>query len=272
MNPQHVRLVLSNKNRQFNILSPGTHQYKCGDQVPQQQQSFSSIQVFQTIKPSSTVSSPTTLFLKSPATIFNFSNEITAQKMNKPTTATPVFKNCVNPSSCNDTPSLTYSTVEAPAATATCSISTASDVKSTSSNSNLKSQFLCHEAAQHRTKINKRQIKHVETTPKVAKRSKNWIESETITFIKIWSDFYGKLNAGGQRNTPIYNQMAQELNSILRDRNQSGVYVKYKISNLTLEYRRKKKEQGKTGASPSTWPYFEEMEKLLGKLNLLHCT
>ncbi|CAF4081217.1 unnamed protein product [Rotaria sp. Silwood1] len=228
MNPQHVRLVLSNKNRQFNILSPGTHQYKCGDQVPQQQQSFSSIQVFQTIKPSSTVSSPTTLFLKSPATIFNFSNEITAQKMNKPTTATPVFKNCVNPSSCNDTPSLTYSTVEAPAATA--------------------------------------------TSPKVAKRSKNWIESETITFIKIWSDFYGKLNAGGQRNTPIYNQMAQELNSILRDRNLSGVYVKYKISNLTLEYRRKKKEQGKTGASPSTWPYFEEMEKLLGKLNLLHCT
>ena len=102
---------------------------------------------------------------------------------------------------------------------------------------------------------------------KVTKRSKNWSESETTTFIRIWSDFYGKLSAGGQRNTPIYSEMAQELNSILRDRNLSGADVKYKISNLTLEYRKKKEQQGKTGASHSTWPFFEEMEKLLGKRN-----
>ena len=98
-------------------------------------------------------------------------------------------------------------------------------------------------------------------------RLKNWSEDETMTFIKIWSDFYDKLNAGGKRNTLMYGQMAQELNSLLRDRHLSGVDIKNKITNLTLEYRRKKEQQGKTGASPSMWPFFDEMEKLIGKRN-----
>ncbi|CAF4749204.1 unnamed protein product [Rotaria socialis] len=104
-----------------------------------------------------------------------------------------------------------------------------------------------------------------ETPPKAAKRSRNWSEGETLSFIRIWSDFQLQLNKGGQRNTPIYNQMAKELNSILKDRQLSGADVKCKISNLTIEYRKKKKEQGKTGGSPSSWSYFDAIDKILGE-------
>ena len=59
--------------------------------------------------------------------------------------------------------------------------------------------------------------------------------------------------------------MAQQLNDILYPRCLSAQDVKGKIGNLTTEYRRKKKEQGKTGASPCSWPYFDLIDRIVGK-------
>jgi hypothetical protein len=60
--------------------------------------------------------------------------------------------------------------------------------------------------------------------------------------------------------------MAKELNNILVDRCLTGAEVKTKIGNLTTEYKRKKNDQGRTGASPSPWPYYDLIDKLLGKI------
>lgn len=97
------------------------------------------------------------------------------------------------------------------------------------------------------------------------KRQKNWTEDETIAFIGIWSDYYTKLLAGGTRNTPIYNEMAEKLNEMFLDRIINGTEVKAKIGNLVAEYRKKKKEQGKTGASPCPWKYYDLIDKIIGK-------
>ena len=59
--------------------------------------------------------------------------------------------------------------------------------------------------------------------------------------------------------------MAKEINAILLNRTLAGYDVKAKIGNLITEYRRRKKEQGKTGASPTSWPYdYELIDKLIG--------
>jgi hypothetical protein len=63
--------------------------------------------------------------------------------------------------------------------------------------------------------------------------------------------------------------MANQLNEMLKDRCLTGSEVKSKIGNLTTEYRRKKKDQGRTGASPSPWPYYELIDKLLGEITFL---
>lgn len=58
--------------------------------------------------------------------------------------------------------------------------------------------------------------------------------------------------------------MAKQLNELLTPRVMTGADVKAKITNLVAEYRKKKKEQGKTGGSPSLWRHFDQIDKLLG--------
>ena len=59
--------------------------------------------------------------------------------------------------------------------------------------------------------------------------------------------------------------MALVLNQLLSPRVFTGRDVRVKIGNLVTEYRRKKTEQGRTGASPCTWRYFDSIDKLLGE-------
>lgn len=121
-----------------------------------------------------------------------------------------------------------------------------------------------------KTKLNQ-PMSSMDSSPSDTKQGKRrfWTEAETNTFIQIWSDYYAKLTSGGSRHAPIYNSMAAELNKIFEDRCLSGLDVKTKISNLSIEYRKKKKEQSGTGASPCSWPYFDSIDKLLGNIKLL---
>ncbi|CAF1453115.1 unnamed protein product [Rotaria sordida] len=107
--------------------------------------------------------------------------------------------------------------------------------------------------------------KSLSTSPKKNKRSKNWSEEDTAVFIDIWSEHYESLMTGGTRNTKIYHAMAKQLNEFLSPRVMTGADVKAKITNLVAEYRKKRKESGKTGSSPSSWRYFEQIDKLLGE-------
>jgi hypothetical protein len=61
--------------------------------------------------------------------------------------------------------------------------------------------------------------------------------------------------------------MAQQLNDMFSNRCLNGQEVKAKISNLVTEYRKRKKEQGRTGASPCSWRYFDPIDKLLGEFH-----
>ncbi|CAF3811144.1 unnamed protein product [Rotaria sp. Silwood1] len=101
--------------------------------------------------------------------------------------------------------------------------------------------------------------------PKKNKRGKNWSEEETAVFINIWSEYYESLMMGRTRNTKIYHAMAKQMNEFLSPRVMTGADVKAKITNLVAEYRKKRKESGKTGSSPSSWRYFEQIDKLLGE-------
>lgn len=64
---------------------------------------------------------------------------------------------------------------------------------------------------------------------------------------------------------PIYHRMAKELNDLLFTKTINGAEVKRKIGNLGAEYRKQKKDMGKTGAEPSSWRFFDKLDKLLGK-------
>ena len=65
--------------------------------------------------------------------------------------------------------------------------------------------------------------------------------------------------------------MAKEVNELLPDRSLTGSEVKAKIGNLTTEFNRKKTEQGKTGASPWPWPFYDLLDKLIGEYNTFLC-
>ena len=87
-----------------------------------------------------------------------------------------------------------------------------------------------------------------------------------MTLINVWREYYDRLSAGGSGNMPIYHSMAQQLSTLLSPRVITAAEVKSKVFNLVAEYRKKKKEQGRTGGSPCTWPYFDRIDKLLGKV------
>ncbi|CAF1599976.1 unnamed protein product [Rotaria sp. Silwood1] len=103
------------------------------------------------------------------------------------------------------------------------------------------------------------------TYERVLKRSRNWAEQEAKTFITIWGEYYSKLMSGGSRNAPIYQAMTDDLNELLQGRSLTSTEVKSKIGNLVAEYRRRRKELGRTGGSPSTWPFYEMIDKILGE-------
>ena len=104
---------------------------------------------------------------------------------------------------------------------------------------------------------------------KLGKRCKNWSEGETKMFIATWSQNYLRVMSGGSRSAAIYQAMADELNKTFTGHSRTGSEVKAKIGNLITEYRRKKKKLGRTGGSPPTWPYYELVDKILGKVSSL---
>ena len=99
----------------------------------------------------------------------------------------------------------------------------------------------------------------------LSKRNKNWTDDETLAFIGVWVEYQPKLEKPGLRNAPIHNGMAEELTKLLYPRCLTGHDVKTKIGNLNGEYRRRKTEQIKTGASPCTWRFYDLLDKLLGR-------
>ncbi|CAF1582771.1 unnamed protein product [Rotaria magnacalcarata] len=270
MKPQYVRFVMSpNNNVQFNVQPQNSHYLKLNSvhKVLHQNNVVSSLQILNGINPPATATLPTRLIINSSPKTFTLSSPITPQTINKSTAGITILEQVPNSSSVVDIPIARSTTAESPlsAETLMSPVTTMTKSKSTAANKNTKNELVYLESTPRATKKTDKKIKHLETTPKAAKRSRNWSQGETLSFIRIWSDFQLQLNKGGQRNTSIYNQMAKELNSIFKDRQLSGADVKCKISNLTIEYRKKKKEQGKTGGSPSSWSYFDAIDKILGE-------
>lgn len=98
------------------------------------------------------------------------------------------------------------------------------------------------------------------------KRSKNWTDEDTKLFIEIWNEHSEQLRAGGARNIPIYNNMAQQIKELTAsDRLMTSSEVKTKIFNLVAEYRKRKNDQGKSGGSPSSWRFFDRIDEIIGE-------
>ncbi|CAF1313117.1 unnamed protein product, partial [Rotaria sordida] len=239
MKPQYIRVIKSlNQDFQSNIPSQATIHLRTVRPVLNQQNNIASAQFLQGFT-GVTAATPSRIIVNSLPSTFTLTNETTAVKTNSSIVAVPIHETSVKSSS---------SVVCAP-------------VKGPSNNDIMP---INDTFAQRNQKQSSKRMKVEESGLKIVKR-KSWTENETITFISVWTDYYPQLISGKSRHSPVYHSMANQLNQILKDRSLTAADVKSKIGNMVTEYRRKKKELGTTGSSPSSWPYYDLIDKLLGE-------
>ncbi|KAH7960896.1 hypothetical protein HPB49_024536 [Dermacentor silvarum] len=89
-----------------------------------------------------------------------------------------------------------------------------------------------------------------------------WTEAETWVLIRLWEDHLPQLR-GEKHNAKVYDAIVAALaqSGIKRTRRQ----VQTKIDNLTQRYRKESRERT-TVFSPSPWPFFSEVHRILGAL------
>ncbi|CAF4210665.1 unnamed protein product [Rotaria sp. Silwood2] len=279
MKPQYIHVIKSlNQDFQSNIPSQATIHLRTVRPILNQQNTVSSAQFLQGFT-GVTAATPTRIIVNSLPSTFTLTNETRAVKTNSSIVAVPIHETSVNSSS-----SVVCAPVKGPSnydimptkdtfiqnnetgkSKIIGPINATSNLQKTSSPSKKKRISSPHsEVAQRSQKQSSKRIKVEESSLKIAKR-KTWTENETITFISVWTDYYPQLISGKSRHSPIYHSMANQLNQILKDRSLTAADVKSKIGNMVTEYRRKKKELGTTGSSPSSWPYYDLIDKLLGE-------
>ncbi|KAH6946772.1 hypothetical protein HPB50_015064 [Hyalomma asiaticum] len=86
--------------------------------------------------------------------------------------------------------------------------------------------------------------------------------AETSVLIRLWEDHLPQLR-GEKHNAKVYDAIVAALaeSGIVRTRRQ----VQTKIDNLTQRYRKESRERT-TGSAPSSWPFFTEIHRFLGRL------
>ncbi|KAH7965702.1 hypothetical protein HPB49_009896 [Dermacentor silvarum] len=87
-----------------------------------------------------------------------------------------------------------------------------------------------------------------------------WTEAETWVLIRLWEDHLPQLR-GEEHNAKVYDAIVAALaqSGIKRTRRQ----VQTKIDNLTQRYTKESRERT-TGSSPSPWPFYSEVHRILG--------
>lgn len=99
---------------------------------------------------------------------------------------------------------------------------------------------------------------------KKTKRTPNWSSSEVILFIdlckeeKVLQKMDGKRFRWAEVMLPIKTKMEQE--NFFRDVNQ----LTNKLKTLRTDYRKALDQNHKSGEAPSKFPYYSQMEELLG--------
>lgn len=94
------------------------------------------------------------------------------------------------------------------------------------------------------------------------KKMIRWSTADINLLIELWADKIDHLR-GSRKNNHVYQEMAVELgknglgNVTVED-------VRVRIHNLKSRYRTEKKNVGTSGGSPSDWPYFEQVNAILG--------
>ncbi|KAM7286373.1 uncharacterized protein ISCGN_015036 [Ixodes scapularis] len=92
-----------------------------------------------------------------------------------------------------------------------------------------------------------------------------WTSQETWTLIRLWEGRMEDLRRA-KRNGGVYEEIAEELLrcGIVRTKGQ----VHTKIENLTNTYRKHLREGTTTGSGAMKWPFFWDLNRLLGSLPL----
>ncbi|CAF3823067.1 unnamed protein product [Rotaria sp. Silwood1] len=228
MDPKVVRCVVpSNNIFKLNISSQTLSQSGNVHRVFNCQTPFIPFQVLNQVQSSSVNTKAARIIITSPGTL-NLSNGLTQSNVDNPK---------LEPLSVETSPSASPSRIDVPIIR-----SNNIEIPHTTDNHSSSSAAV------------------LQSTPSSSTKKKNKRVEEPV-----WSEYYQRLNTGGARHAPIYDQMAKQLKEMSLNRCLTGHDVKKKIGNLVGEYRRKKKEQGKTGASPSPWPYYDVLDKLLGE-------
>ncbi|CAF1487329.1 unnamed protein product [Rotaria sordida] len=275
MKPQYIRVIKSlNQDFQSNIPSQATIHLRTVRPILNQQNTIASAQFLQGFT-GVTAATPSRVIVNPLPSTFTLTNETTAVKTNSSIVAVPIHETSVKSSS-----SVVCAPVKGPSnndimpindtfiqnnktgkSKIISPINATSNLHMMSSPSKKKRISSPHsEVAQRNQKQSSKRMKVEESV-----KRKSWTENETITFISVWTDYYPQLISGKSRHSPIYHSMANQLNQMLKDRSLTAADVKSKIGNMVTEYRRKKKELGTTGSSPSSWPYYDLIDKLLGE-------
>ena len=91
-------------------------------------------------------------------------------------------------------------------------------------------------------------------------RTANWSYNDTNRLIAIWREHQNQLTSCSN-TASIYIEIRSKL--LENGTNRSIDQVKKKIAQLKQTYRKESKSSMKTGASPSTWPHFNDVHEIM---------
>ncbi|CAF3332314.1 unnamed protein product [Rotaria sp. Silwood2] len=266
MKPQLVRVVVSSKKdlQGSNLPQAGSGNFTQTIHPVVHPRNYFSLQLVNPNTSPTNIVTPSRIFMNSTSPTFNLHDEVLAQKSNNSPINNRVHGVVFSPSSVVNIPINKSGLSEIAPTFNTCN-SSAVPQPTTLRENKKKVDSLCYEQPQRNKKLSNKKLKLDNTDERALKRSRNWTEQEVKTFITIWGEYYSKLMSGGSRNAPIYQAMTDDLNELLQGRSLTSTEVKSKIGNLVAEYRRRRKELGRTGGSSSTWPFYEMIDKILGE-------
>ncbi|XP_058455464.1 uncharacterized protein LOC131432904 [Malaya genurostris] len=100
---------------------------------------------------------------------------------------------------------------------------------------------------------------------KPIQRKNVWFSAQIQLLIEMWEDKINDLR-GSRKNSHVYEEIKESFKPHNID--VSTKEIKNRIHNLTARYRKEKASIGPSGGSPSSWPYYDKVHKILGSFKI----
>ncbi|XP_058833065.1 uncharacterized protein LOC131690969 [Topomyia yanbarensis] len=100
---------------------------------------------------------------------------------------------------------------------------------------------------------------------KLLKKKTVWSPSQIQLLVELWEEKIGDLR-GCRKNSHVYEEMKESFKhhgiEVTTDE------IKNRIHNLTARYRKEKTSIGPSGGSPSQWPHYDKIHRILGSFRI----